>query len=97
MNTFSILKHPSAWVPVAMSLAALAIVLVFVAYHGTGPQADEGTAAHIWQLLMAAQIPIVIFFAFKWMPQSPRHVAPIMALQAAVALAAMAPVFILHW
>jgi hypothetical protein len=80
-----------------MSLAALAIVLVVLMTHGTAPQADEGTAAHLWQLLMAGQIPIVVFFAIKQLPQSPRRAMPILALQAGAALAAMAPVFLLHW
>ncbi len=97
MNPLTILKHPSAFLPVTMSLGALATVLIFVALHGTGPQADEGAAAHIWQLLMAAQAPIVLFFAIKWVPQSPRQAVPILALQAGTALAAMAPVFLLHW
>ena len=97
MNPLTMLKHPSAFLPVAMSLAALAVVLVFVASHGTAPQADEGAAAHIWQLLMAAQAPIVLFFAIKWVPQSPRQAMPILALQIGAALAAMAPVFWLHW
>ena len=79
-----------------MSLGALATVLRFLALHGPAPQADEGAAAHIWQLLMAAQVPIVVFFAFKWVPQSPRQAIPILALQAG-ALAAMAPVFLFHW
>jgi hypothetical protein len=91
------LKHPSAFLPVVMSLAALAAVLAFVALHGTAPQADEGAAAHIWQLLMAAQVPIVLFFALRWLPRSPRQAVPILGLQVAAALAAMAPVFLLHW
>ena len=91
------LKHQSAFLPVAMSLAALATVLIFVASHGTAPQADEGAAAHIWQLLMAAQAPIVLFFAIKWLPQSPRQAVSILGLQVGAALAAMAPVFLLHW
>lgn len=97
MNPLTILKHPSAFLPVTMSLGALATVLIFVALHGTAPQADEGAAAHIWQLLMAAQAPIVLFFAFKWVPQSPRQALPILALQVGAGLAAMAPVFLLHW
>jgi hypothetical protein len=97
MNPSTILKHPSAFLPVAMSLAALATVLIFVALHGTAPQADEGAAAHIWQLLMVAQAPIVLFFAIKWVPQAPRQAVPVLALQVAAALAAMAPVFLLHW
>jgi len=80
-----------------MSIGALASVLGFIALHGTEPQADEGAAAHIWQLLMAAQAPIVLFFAIKWVPRSPRHALPILALQVGAALAAMAPVFILQW
>jgi hypothetical protein len=91
------LKHPSAFLPVAMSLGALATVLASIALHGTAPQADEGAAAHIWQLLMAAQVPVVLFFALKWLPQSPRQAVPILGLQAGAALAAMAPVFLLHW
>ena len=91
------LKHPSAFLPVAMSLGALATVLMFVALHGTAPQADEGAAAHIWQLLMAAQVPIVLFFAIKWLPRSPGQAVPILALQIGAALAAMAPGFLLGW
>jgi hypothetical protein len=91
------LKHPSAFLPVAMSTGALATVLVFLALHGTAPQADEGAAAHLWQLLMAAQVPIVLFFAVKWLPQSPKRAFPVLLLQVGAALAAMAPVFLLHW
>ena len=97
MNRPFVLKHPSAFLPVVMSLCALATVLVFLALHGPAPQADEGAAAHIWQLLMAAQGPIVLFFAIKWLPRSPRQAVPILALQVAAALAALAPVFLLHW
>jgi hypothetical protein len=97
MNPLTILKHPSAFLPVAMSLGALATVVIFVALHGTAPQADEGAAAHIWQLLMAAQAPVVLYFAIKWVPRSPRQAVPVLALQVGAALAAMAPVFLLHW
>ena len=97
MNPLTMLKHPSAFLPVAMSLGAFATVLIFVTLHGRAPQADEGAAAHIWQLLMAAQAPIVLFFAIKWLPQRPRQAVPILALQIGAALAALAPVFLLHW
>ncbi len=97
MNPLPVLKHPSAFLPVAMSLGALATVLGFLTLNGPAPQADEGTAAHVWQILMAAQVPIVVFFAFKWVPQSPRQAVPILALQVGAALVAMAPVFLLHW
>ena len=78
-----------------MSLGALTVVLVHVALVGTAREADEGTAAHIWQLLMAAQVPVVAFFALKWLPRAPRQALPVFALQVAAALMAMAPVYVL--
>jgi uncharacterized membrane protein len=97
MNSLNIMRHPSAFLPVTMSFGALAIVVLVFALQGTAPQADEGTAAHIWQILMAGQMPIVAFFAIKWLPKSARQAAPILALQLGAALAAMAPVFLHHW
>jgi len=97
MNPFAILKHPSAFLPVAMSLGALAAVLIVLALHGTAPQADEGTAAHIWQLLMAGQVPVVMFYALKSLPEAPKTALPILALQIGAALAAIAPIYLLGW
>ena len=37
-----IVNHPSAWLPIAMSLAAIGVLLVHVALFGTARQADEG-------------------------------------------------------
>jgi hypothetical protein len=96
-RAWTTLKQPSAFLPVAMSLVALAVVATHVAWHGTAPQADEGAAAHIWQILMAAQVPLVLYFAVRWVPRAPRQAAGILALQVAAALGAMAPVFLLHW
>jgi len=92
----SVMKKPSAFLPLAMSFAALATVLVHVAMFGVAREADEGTAAHIWQILMAAQIPIVAFFAIKWLPRTPRQALLVLALQGGAALAALAPVFFLN-
>jgi hypothetical protein len=50
-------------------------------------QADEGTAAHIWQLLMAAQVLLVPYFAYTWLPKAPRTALLVVALQVAVVLA----------
>ena len=96
-TSLTLLKHPSAFLPVVMSLAALALVLTVVALHGTAPQEDEGAAAHIWQLLMAVQAPVVMFFAIRWVPRSPREALPILALQVGAALTAIAPIFLLGW
>jgi hypothetical protein len=90
-----IIKQPSAYVPIAMSLAALATVALHVARFGTAREPDEGAAAHIWQLLMAAQLPIIAFFAIKWLPQAPKEALIVLALQFVAAVAALAPVFLL--
>ena len=95
MSLLGTLKHPSAFRPAAMSLAALATVLGHVAIFGPAREADAGTAAHVFRLLMVAQAPIAAFFAIKWLPRASGHALLILALQVAAALAAHAPVFIL--
>jgi DNA-binding CsgD family transcriptional regulator len=92
-----LLKNPSAFLPLAMSFGALATVLIYVAIFGPAPQADEGTAAHIWQILMAGQIPIILFFALKWLPRTPREALLVLVLQGGAALMALAPVYLLRF
>jgi hypothetical protein len=89
------LKQPSAFIPVAMSLAALGTLALHLARFGVTHEPDEGAAAHIWQLLMAGQLPIVAFFAIKWLPQAPKEALAVLALQVAAILAALAPVYLL--
>ena len=91
--TTSLFKKPSAFLPLAMSALALATVIIHVTMFGTARQADEGTAAHIWQLLMGFQLPIIAFFALRWLPQTPKQALLILALQLVAGLAAAAPVF----
>jgi hypothetical protein len=95
-NSFgTIMKQPSAFVPLAMSLTALAMVLVYVARYGVARQADEGAVAHLWQILMAGQMPIVAYFAIKWLPRAPRQTFYVLVQQAGAALASFALVFFL--
>jgi hypothetical protein len=91
----STLRRPSALIPIAMSIAALAVLLGHLVFVGTAREADEGTAAHLWQLLMAGQLPVIAFFAITWLPQRPRHALIVLGLQLAAGLAAAAPVFLL--
>jgi len=93
----SLLKRPSALMPLAMSVAALATVIGYAAMFGTARQEDEGTAAHVWQLLMAGQVPVIGFFAIKWLPTEPRQALLVLALQLGAAIAAMFPVWWFQW
>ena len=92
-----LIKRPSAFIPLAMSAGALLTVMVYAAMFGTAPQADEGAAAHIWQLLMVGQVPVTAIFAFQWFPAVPRQALAVLALQFGAALAAMIPVWWFRW
>lgn len=79
-----------------MSLTALAILLGYVALYGVAqqPQADEGTAAHLFQLLMGGQVPIIMFFALRWMPEMPKQALQVLALQILTTLAPFGLLFL---
>src|SRR3989344_5195242 len=94
-----ILKRPSAWVPIALSLAMLAFILILLGVYGVptpDPNADEGTAARLFQLWLVLEIFLVAFFAIKWLPRAPGPAFLVLVVQIAAALAACAPVFLLH-
>jgi hypothetical protein len=91
-------RQPSALVPMLMSLAALALLGSYLALHvvrheAVVREADEGTAAHLWQLLMGGQLPIVAWFFVRWVPAHPRRALPILLVQILLALAAAFPVW----
>jgi len=101
-NSFgAIVRHPSAFLPLAMSLTALTMLLGAIVYgYASGSplvrEPDEGAIAHLWQILMAGQMPILAFFAIKWLPRAPKQTLYVFALQVGAALASMAPVFFLN-
>lgn len=91
----SLLRHPSAFIPLSMSFIALAMVIGDALIYGIVYEADEGTAAHIFQLLMMLQVPVILFFAVKWMPRAPLQALTILILQAVAAfLAILAVIFL---
>jgi hypothetical protein len=91
------IRQPSAFIPIAMSIAALLTVLYHLAMFGIARETDEGAAAHIWQLLMAGQLPFVAFYAVKWLARAPKTALQVLAVQIGAALAALAPVYLLRW
>lgn len=93
MERASVVKYPSAWIPVAMSVAALALVIGHVFLYGVAREADEGATAHIFQLLMAGQMPFVAYFAWRWLPKDPAQGWRVLALQVVAVVAALAPVW----
>jgi len=93
----SIIKKPSAWLPITMSLTALLFLLGYVVIIGVQkPQATEGAAARIFQLLLAGQVPIAGYFAIKWFAQKPKQVLQIIVIQILAALVPLFTVFFLE-
>jgi hypothetical protein len=96
MTVRALMRQPTGYLPVAMSLGALAMIVWFVAVHGVVHQPDEGAQAHLWQLLVAGQVPLITFFALRWLPRARRPALVVLALQAAaVMLLAVAPLWAL--
>lgn len=93
-NTFT---RFSALAPLVMSLAALALVVGRIAVVGTARQVDEGTVAHLFQLLIVCQVPIVAFFAIKWLRRNPKQALAVLALQVLAVAVACAPVAYFNW
>jgi hypothetical protein len=93
LDFWKLMKQPGAFLPVVMSFVSLVIVVGHVVMYGAVREADEGTAAHVFQLLMVAQVPIAAFFAIRWFPRLPREALQVLLVQAAAAIAALAPVF----
>ena len=89
-------QRPSAWPPLAMSGIALAIVVHHhLSFYGAAPEADEGAAAHVWQLLMIGQVPIIAWCAFNRSSNRPRRRTRVLAAQLLALLLALAPVYLL--
>lgn len=59
--THARINRIAAIVPLMLSGAGFALVMANI-IAGVPPQPDENASAHIWQLLMAAQLPLILFF-----------------------------------
>ena len=73
------IRQPTVFLPLAMSLVVLAMVLVHFAIFGIVDEIDEGTAAHIFQLVVYCPGQTLFFIV----------------LQASAVLAAIVAVFFL--
>lgn len=81
-ETVSSLRLPSAYLPLIMSVSVVLYMLVYVAIFGVSePGGDEGAPARLFQLIMLAQLPIIAYFAIRWLPSAPKQGLIVLALQ----------------
>jgi hypothetical protein len=78
-----------------MATLALALVLGHAAIYGVAREPDEGAAAHIFQLLVVAQIPVAIYFVLRWVRASPKQFFSALALLAGLWVSAFVGVALL--
>jgi hypothetical protein len=93
--TLALLRKPSAFLPLVFSLAALALVLGHAALYGVVHEADEGAAAHIWQILITLEFILGFAFAVHGWKHARRQTLHILALLAATTAANFAAVYFL--
>lgn len=95
----------SAWIPILMSGAAMALLGGYLASGPHDPaiviengvrRPDESGVARLWQFLMVLQLPAIGWFALRWLPRAPRQAIAVLALQALAVVAAALPVFLIE-
>lgn len=97
MDTVSLMRKPTAFLPLACSTVALSLVLGYLALYGPATQADEGAAARLFQLLLLIQVPLIGYFALVWLPRAPRAALQVLLLQLFGVAAALGLIFYLEW
>jgi MFS superfamily sulfate permease-like transporter len=90
----SLIKKPSAWIPIAIPLLLSVMIFAGAVFGSVVRQPDEGTGAHIFQILMVIQFFIILYFIARWLPVAPKQGFLILLFQFLAIIAAFAPVFI---
>jgi len=88
--------RPSGFLPLLCSVFALAVGLLGAASTPALRPVDEGAAAHVFQLLIVAQVPVIAFFVVRWARGRTWAAVTVAAIQAMAIVAALAPVWYFH-
>lgn len=93
MSAYSLLKKPSAWIPIVLPLGILAMLFITLITSGFVRQEDEGAEAHIFQVWLFLEVILIAFFGIRWFPRMPKQALPLFAVQIILTLVACFPVF----
>jgi cytochrome bd-type quinol oxidase subunit 2 len=83
----------AVWIPFLCSGVAFGIVMANI-IAGVQPQSDENASAHLWQLLMVAQLAFMVVFVATANWRHSKRQTTIVALQLAAFVAAALPVWL---
>jgi hypothetical protein len=80
------IKRIAAIIPLVFSAIAFVLVVANI-LAGVPPQSDENASAHIWQLLMLAQLPVILLFVVTadWQERTPALIVPLQLVGIALA------------
>ena len=92
-NVTALVRKPSGILPIVMSALAFVTVISAVTLFGARHEPDEGAAAHVFQILIAGQLPFLAWFAFHWLRRDFRSALSVIALQIAAVAIALVPVW----
>ena len=92
MSAIQKINGISAIAPIVMSLAAFLVVLAAVTTGWGQDTKDEGAAAHVFQLLIALQIPLILAFLLTADWSRLTRLIAVLSLQVAAIALAFAPV-----
>ena len=91
-----IIRKPSAFIPIMMSVIAFLFLIIYLVFYGVNDlhqSSDEGTAARIFQLLISGQLPMILYFFFRWFFKKPKQVFWVIILQI---ISAAIPLFVVY-
>jgi hypothetical protein len=91
-----LLKRPIAFMPLLISAGFLIAFLIGLAQGTLVRQPDEGTEAHLFQILMPLQALIIAAFAISWLPKLPKAAAQVLCLQSSGLIAVLVVVYFRH-
>ena len=85
----SLLKKPSAAIPIAISFAAITLVLVHRSLVISGDDSEVAGFSRAFRVILALQIPLILYFLYRWLPRKPNDALRVLALQVGAAFVAI--------
>lgn len=81
-----------------MSVTAIIMLAEFLIFGGpVVHEQDEGFGAHMFQLLIMVEIPIIVYFVLTWYRRKPKQTIIVLSLQLITLIMAVAPVLIFQF